>query len=164
VIDSGVRSSWDALAANRCWCATCASSRASMVSKLSASSRNSSCRPSKAIRGERPARGDARGVGDASQGGEHTAGQKPPSQQTKHQQERHHGDRDRSEIAEQVGVALNHEDHTGMHTTRKGEVPGDEQHGTCEHDNAGIAEREFEANAETGASIDVLLAHGPVSG
>ena len=42
VIASGVRSSWEAFAANRCCSATCASSRASMVSKLSASSRNSS--------------------------------------------------------------------------------------------------------------------------
>jgi hypothetical protein len=42
VIASGVRSSWEALAANLCCSATCASSRASMVSKLSASSRNSS--------------------------------------------------------------------------------------------------------------------------
>ena len=42
VIASGVRSSWEALAANRCCSATSASSRASMVSKASASSRNSS--------------------------------------------------------------------------------------------------------------------------
>ena len=52
VIASGVRSSWEAFAANRCCSATCASSRASMASKASASSRNSSCRPSKWIRWE----------------------------------------------------------------------------------------------------------------
>ena len=52
VIASGVRSSWEALAANRCCSATCASSRASMASKASASSRNSSLRPSSRIRWE----------------------------------------------------------------------------------------------------------------
>ena len=52
VTASGVRSSWEALAANRCCSATWASSRASMVSKPSASSRNSSLRPSSRIRWE----------------------------------------------------------------------------------------------------------------
>ena len=52
VTASGVRSSWEALAANLCCSATCASSRASMVSKVSASSRNSSLRPSIWIRWE----------------------------------------------------------------------------------------------------------------
>ena len=52
VIASGVRSSWEALAANLCCSATCASSRASMASKASASSRNSSLRPSSWIRWE----------------------------------------------------------------------------------------------------------------
>ena len=52
VIASGVRSSWDAFAANRCCSATCASSRASMASKASASSRNSSLRPASRIRWE----------------------------------------------------------------------------------------------------------------
>jgi hypothetical protein len=42
VIARGVRSSWEALAANRCCSARWAWSRASMASKLSASSRNSS--------------------------------------------------------------------------------------------------------------------------
>ena len=50
VIASGVRSSWEALAANLCCASTCASSRASIVSKASASSRNSSLRPSNWIR------------------------------------------------------------------------------------------------------------------
>ena len=50
VIASGVRSSWEALAANRCCSATCASSRASMASNASASSRNSSLRPRSRIR------------------------------------------------------------------------------------------------------------------
>jgi hypothetical protein len=50
VIASGVRSSWEALAANRRCSATWASSRASMVSKASASSRNSSLRPGSRMR------------------------------------------------------------------------------------------------------------------
>ena len=49
---SGVRSSWEALAANRCCSAICASSRASMVSNASASSWNSSLRPGSRIRCE----------------------------------------------------------------------------------------------------------------
>ena len=52
VIASGVRSSWEAFAANLRCSATCASSRASMMSKASASSRNSSLRPSSSIRCE----------------------------------------------------------------------------------------------------------------
>jgi len=52
VIASGVRSSWEALAANLCCSATCASSCASMVSKASESSRNSSLRPGNRIRWE----------------------------------------------------------------------------------------------------------------
>jgi hypothetical protein len=52
VIASGVRSSWEALAANRRCSATWASSRASMASKASASSRNSSVRPSNRMRWE----------------------------------------------------------------------------------------------------------------
>src|SRR5438046_1883437 len=42
--------SWEALAANLCCSATCASSRASMASNASASSQNSSPRPSNRIR------------------------------------------------------------------------------------------------------------------
>ena len=52
MIASGVRSSWEALAANLCCSAMCASSRASMASKVSASSRNSSLRPDSRIRWE----------------------------------------------------------------------------------------------------------------
>ena len=81
VIASGVRSSWEALAANRCCSATCASSRASMASKavgelaelvLTALQLDPV--------GERSVRGHAGGVGDASQRGEHAAGEEPPSE------------------------------------------------------------------------------------
>ena len=48
-------------------------------------------------------------------------------------------------------MAADYEDHTRVHTTRKGEVPGGEQHGTGEHEEAGVAEGELEANAQPGA-------------
>jgi hypothetical protein len=52
VTASGVRSSWEALAENRCCSASCASSCSSMASKASASSRNSSLPPGSRIRWE----------------------------------------------------------------------------------------------------------------
>jgi hypothetical protein len=48
-------------------------------------------------------------------------------------------------------VAAHQEDHAGVHATRKGEVPGGEQHGAGEHEEAGVAEGELEANAQPGA-------------
>ena len=107
--------------------------------------------------GERSGRGHACGVCDASQGGEHAPGEEPSSQQTEHQQERHQDGRGRSESAQEVGVAAHQEDHTRVYTTRKGEVPDDEQHGTCEHQEAGVAEGELEASTKTGGSIHALL-------
>ena len=56
-------------------------------------------------------------------------------------------------------MAADYEDHTRVHTTRKGEVPGGEQHGADEHDNTGVAEGELEANAQPGGSIHGLLLH-----
>ena len=90
------------------------------------------------------------------QGGEHPAGEKPPSQETEYQQKRHHDGRGRSETAQEVGVAADQEDHTRVYTTRKGEVPGGEQYGTCDHQEAGVAEGELEASTETGRSIHAL--------
>ncbi len=110
--------------------------------------------------GERSVRCDACGVRDVAQRGKHPAGEKPPSQKTEDQQERHHDGRDRSEIAQEIGVALHDEDHTRVHTTRKREIPDGEQHGTREHEEAGVAEGELEANAQPGGSIHRRLAHG----
>ena len=45
-------------------------------------------------------------------------------------------------------MASHQEDHTGVHAAREGEVPGGEQHGACEHQEAGVAESELEANAQ----------------
>ena len=121
VIASGVRSSWEALAANLCCSATCASSRASMASKASASSRNSSLRPSSSDPvGERSGRGHACGVGDAGQRGEHAAGEKPPSQETEHQQERQHDGRGRSEGAQEEGVGSRARGHRAVLITPSG--------------------------------------------
>ena len=158
VIASGVRSSWEALAANLCCSATCASSRASMVSKASASSRNSSLRPSSSIRWESDPFAAMRvaSVMRVRGASMRPARSHPPSE-TEHQQERHHDGRGRSEIAQEVGVAAHHEDHAGVHTARKGEVPDGEQHGAREHEEAGVAEGELEANAQTGGSIHALL-------
>ena len=108
-IASGVRSSWEALAANLRCSATCASSRASIVSKASASSRNSSLRPGSRIRWESdPCRGHAGGVGDAGQRGEHAAGEDPSSHETEHQQERQHCGCRRGEGAHEEGGADGH--------------------------------------------------------
>ena len=73
-----------------------------MVSKASASSRNSSLRPSSwdSVR-ERSGRGHAGGVCDASQRGEHAAGENPSSHETEHQQERQNDGRGRSESAQE---------------------------------------------------------------
>ncbi len=105
VIASGVRSSWEALAANLCCSATCASSRASMASKASASSRNSSLRPSSSIRWESDPLAAMRvaSVMRVRGASMRPARSHPPSE-TEHQQERQHDGRGRSEGAQEVGA------------------------------------------------------------
>ena len=73
VIASGVRSSCEALAANRRCSASWASSRASMVSNASASSRNSSWRPSSRTRWESDPLAAMRVASVMSQRAEHAA-------------------------------------------------------------------------------------------
>ena len=118
--------------------------------------------------GERSVRGQAGGVGDAGQRREHAAGEKPPSQQAEHQQERQHRGCLRGEGAQQVG-AVGHGPWTECRGTpcvayrssgyvTQQEHPHDgEQQGTGDHEEPGVAEGEFEANAQTGRSI-----HGPL--
>ena len=117
--------------------------------------------------GERSARGRTCGVRDASQGGEHAAGENPPARETEHQQEHQNCDsclaegllgggaarkerpadaRSRGSDDRSVGE-VSHEDH-----------PQGEQQGTCEHEEAGVTEGEFEAYAQTRGSI-----HGRLS-
>ena len=170
VIASGVRSSWEALAANRCCSATCASSRASMVSKASASSRNSSLRPGSRIRwDERPVRGQAGGVGDAGQRGEHAAGQDPSAQRGRTPAgtpARRLPLRREGALAGRSGLGANAppmpasrgSDDRSVGEVAQQEHPHDgEQQGTREHEEPGVAEGEFEANAQTRRPI-----HGPL--
>ena len=162
VIASGVRSSWEALAANRCCSASCASSRASMVSKASASSRNSSLRPSSRIRWESdPFAGQARGLRDAGQRGEHPAGEKPPAHQAEHQQERQHGGCPRSESVAGGRTGSGRSDRGRRSTV--GHIPQQEHphapssRAPASMRNAGVAEGELEANAQTRRP-----SHGPL--
>src|SRR5918995_6050839 len=121
--------------------------------------------------GERSVRGHTCGVGDASQGGEHAAGEKPPSQETEYQQKRQHDGRGRSESAQKEGVVPGHEatdgaDHTVGYVSQEelkrlpllaGEPRGGEHQGTCEHEEADVAEGELEANTQTWGSIHARL-------
>ena len=111
--------------------------------------------------GQRSVRGQACGVGDASQRGEHAAGEDPPSHETEHQQERQRRGRLRDEGSLEVGaVGPGHRagDHVGY--VAQQEHPHDrEQQGTCKHQKPGVAEREFEANAQTWRPIHVRPPH-----
>ena len=109
--------------------------------------------------GERSGCGHACRVRDASQGGEHAAGEEPPSHETEDEQERQHDGSGRSEGAPEGAVAAHHEDHTRVDTARKGEVPDHEQHGTDQHEEADVAEGELEASAQSGRSSHGLLPH-----
>ncbi len=68
-----------------------------------------------------------------------------------------------AKAAQELGVAAHHEDHPRVHPTREGEVPGEEQHGTREHQEPGVAEGELEANAQT-RKLTMLFSLGPSSG
>ena len=73
-----------------------------MVSKASASSRNSSLRPGSWIRWESDPFAAIRVASVMRrQRGEHAAGDKPSSQQTEHQEERQNDRRGRSEAAQE---------------------------------------------------------------
>ena len=50
------------------------------------------------------------------------------------------------------------------HVSQEEHPHGAEQQGACEHDEAGVAEGEFEADAQTGVSIHGLLPHASVPG
>ena len=161
VIASGVRSSWEALAANRCCSATWASSRASMASKASASSRNSSLRPCSRIRWEsdpvaamrvasvmrvsgasiRPARSHPPRRPNTSRNASMRAAFGAKARR-RSERSGTPGGRVRSRI---VGyVAQQEHPHDG------------EQQGAGEHEEAGVAEGELEANAQPGRSIHGL--------
>ena len=91
MIASGVRSSWEALAAKRCCSATWASEpREHGVEGVGELAELVAAALQPDAVGERSGRGQAGGVGDAGQRGEHLAGEEPPPDQTEHQQERQH--------------------------------------------------------------------------
>ena len=166
VIASGVRSSWEALAANRCCSATCASSRASMASKASASSRNSSLRPSSRIRWESDPVAAMRVASVMRVRG---ASIRPASS---HPPTRPNTSRNASTAAALGAKTCRRSERMGTERGRRvgaaeerpvGDVAqeehphGGEQQGAGEHEEAGVAEGELEANAQPGGSI-----HGPL--
>ena len=101
------------------------------------------------------------------EGGKHPAGEKPPSQETEHQQEHSQDGRGRSEIAQEGATAGRYEnmrvvDDDGLasgHVAQEEHPHRAEQQGAGDHDEAGVAEGEFEANAQTRGSIHGLLPH-----
>ena len=117
--------------------------------------------------GERSGRGRAGGVGDASEGGEHPAGEQPSSEETD-------TIRNTPKMAAAGAKSRRRAPRPGYMTTccavdddglasgyvSQEEHPhGAEQQGAGDHDEAGIAEGEFEANAQPRGSIHGLLPH-----
>ena len=158
VIASGVRSSCDAFAANRCCSATWASSRASMASKLSASSRNSSLRPSSSIRYESDPFAALRvaSVMRARGRSMRPARNHPPTRPITNRKNERPGCR-RHERAHEV-VATRHEslgrlDRTGGHVPQEEEPDGREQQDARQHQEPRVAQRELEADAPSGRPI-----------
>ena len=111
--------------------------------------------------GQRPVRRKARRMRDASQRREHVAGEEPTSDEAEHQQERHRGGGLRGEGALEIGaVGYGERRATGRregdhlrYVSQQEHPHGREQQGAGNHQEPGIAEGEFEANAQTGRSI-----------
>ena len=117
--------------------------------------------------GERSGRGHAGGVGDAGQRGEHAAGEEPPAQRDRRpagtparrlRSER--TSRRRSDRTGKTpwgrGSALT-EDRAIGDVAQQEHPHGREQQGAREHEEAGVAEGELEANAQPGGSSHGLL-------
>ena len=162
MIASGVRSSWEALAANLCCSATCASNLASMVSKASASSRNSSLRPGSRIRWDSDPVAALRVASEMRVRGAsiRPASSHPPSRPNTSR---------KPSTAPAAGAKLrarptrvSTSPGTGAHVWHiSQQVPphGSEQQGTCQHEERGVAEGEFEANTQNRSPIHGLLPH-----
>ena len=166
VIASGVRSSWDALAAKRCCSPTWASSRASMASKASASSRNSSLRPSSSIRWESDPLAAVRVAavmrvrGASMRPARIHPPTRPNTSRDASDEDRRRAEGGRAEVvrvegAREVGEPGN--EHAGGHVAQQEHPDGGEQQGAREHEEAGVAERELEADAHAGLPIHGLL-------
>ena len=165
VIASGVRSSWEALAVNLCCSASCASSRASIVSKASASSRNSSRRPSSWIRWESDPFAAMRvaSVMRASGASIRPARIHPPTRPNTSRnanaaaafgaKARTRSDRSGPGRTKRPGVT----DRSVGYVTQQEHPHGREQQGTCKHEEPGVAEGELEANAQPRRPIHARL-------
>ncbi len=160
VIASGVRSSWEALAAKRCCSATCASSRASMVSKASASSRNSSLRPGSRIRwASDPVAASAGGVGDAIRGASIWPARSHPPRRPNTSRNAIISAAFGANASSEVGAVGNGgagPDQELGYVAQQEHPHDGEQQGAGDHDEAGVAERELEANAQARGSIHGL--------
>ena len=114
----------------------------------------------------------AGGVSDAGERGEHPAGQQPTSQNPEDQQEYPQDDRGRSEIAQEAAAVRRYEDRGAMdqdrltprHVSQEERPHRPEQQAAGDHEEAGVAEGEFEANTPARASIHGLPLSAPVSG
>ena len=112
---------------------------------------------------ERSARGRPRGVGDPSEGSEHPASQKPPSDDAEDEETRQNDGCGRSEIAQESATAgrledLRAVDDDGLssgHVPQQEQPHGRQQQRAGEHDEAGIADGELEADTGTGGPIHV---------
>ena len=163
VIASGVRSSWEALAANLCCSAMCASSRASMVSKASASSRNSSFGPGNWIRWESDPFAAMRVASVMRvRGASIRPARTQPSDETERQQERQHDGRDRGEAVQWVGRGCKERprgmemcDRTVGYVAQNDHPDGREHQDAGKHEEPGVAEGELEANTRARGSIHV---------
>ncbi len=153
VTASGVRSSWEALAANRCCSSTCASRRASIASKLSASSRNSSWRPSSSMRWDSEPE-DARRVAAVirSRGASIRPARNHPPTRPDHQQERHRLRGPRRERRQQVRPGGRErsraEERLVRHVAQQEHPHGGEQQRAGGQEEAGVAQGEPHPHAQ----------------
>ena len=159
VTASGVRSSCEALAANRCCSARCASSRSSMASNASASSRNSSRWPGNSTRCESDPLAAMRVASVMRVNGAsiRPARNHPPTRPNTSKNTRTTtatGAKSRNRSAWLRTKKM----HARVEAARQRKVPGEvEQHDAGEHDEAGVAQGEFEANAEARPPIHAHL-------
>ena len=124
--------------------------------------------------GERSGGGRASGVCDAGQGGEHAAGEDPAAHETDHQQEGQHRGRPGNERVQEAGADGKEPRRPGAtdaaqdrpvgDVTQEEQPHGGEQQGAGEHEEAGVAEGELEANAQAGRSIHPLRPARPAAG
>ena len=113
--------------------------------------------------GERPRGRDARGIGDPRQGCQHPSGEKPPSDEAEEEQEPQRLGCPRREGVEEIGAGgaggAGPESRMVRDVAQEEHPHGRQQQGPRDHEEAGVAESEFEADAHTGRPR-----HGPLPG